>query len=107
MSDIRRVIVTADHEVVVERATAPTPGPDDALVRAVYAGVCGSDTHAQHGRHPHIRLPYAVGHEVVGVVEQVGQEVSDLAPGDRVTVEPTLPCWSCNCLLYTSPSPRD
>ena len=95
MSDTRRVIVTADHKVVVERTAVPTPGPDDALVRAVYAGVCGSDTHAQHGRHPHITLPYAVGHEVVGVVEQVGKQVSDLALGDRVTVEPTLPCWSC------------
>ena len=95
MSDIRRVVVTADHQVVVERAAAPVPGPHDALVRAVYAGVCGSDTHARHGRHPHIQLPYAVGHEVVGVVQQVGPEVSDVAPGDRVTVEPTLPCWSC------------
>ena len=95
MADIRRVIVTADHQVVVERIPAPTPGPDEALVRAVYSGVCGSDTHAQHGRHPHINLPYAVGHEVVGVVEQVGRDVADLSPGDRVTVEPTLPCWTC------------
>lgn len=95
MPDIRRVIVTPDHEVVVERTAAPTPGPSDVLVRAVYSGVCGSDTHAQHGRHPHIKLPYAVGHEVVGVVKEVGDEVSGLVPGDRVTVEPTLPCWSC------------
>lgn len=95
VSDIRRVIVDADHHVVVERIAAPTPGPGDALVRAVYSGVCGSDTHAQQGRHPHIRLPYAVGHEVVGIVEQVSADVTDLAPGDRVTVEPTLPCWTC------------
>ena len=95
MADIRRVIVTTDHQVVVEHTQAPTPGPHDALVRALYSGVCGSDTHAQHGRHQHITLPYAVGHEVVGVVQEVGDQVSDLAPGDRVTVEPTLPCWSC------------
>lgn len=95
MSDIRRVVVTADHQVVVEHTAAPIPGPRDALVRTVYSGVCGSDTHAQHGRHPLIRLPYAVGHEVVGVVERVGAEVNEVAPADRVTVEPTLPCWSC------------
>jgi 2-desacetyl-2-hydroxyethyl bacteriochlorophyllide A dehydrogenase len=95
VSDIRRVVVTEDHQVVVERTAAPTPGPHDALVRAVYSGVCGSDTHAQHGRHPNIALPYAPGHEVVGVVEGVGEEVSGLVPGDRVTVEPTLPCWRC------------
>lgn len=95
MSDIRRVIVNADHEVVVEHTVAPVPEHGEVLVRAVYSGVCGSDTHAQHGRHPHIRLPYAVGHEVVGVVEQSGADVPGFAPGDRVTVEPTLPCWSC------------
>ena len=95
MADIRRIVVNADHQVVVERTPAPTPAPGEALVRAVYSGVCGSDTHAQHGRHPHIRLPYAVGHEVVGVVQQVGADVTDFAPGDRVTVEPTLPCFSC------------
>lgn len=95
MTGIRRVVVNADHRVVVERVDTPTPGPGEALVRAVYSGVCGSDTHAQHGRHPHITLPYAVGHEVVGVVERLGAEVADVAPGDRVTVEPTLPCWAC------------
>ncbi len=95
MSDIRRVVVNPDHEVVVQRGAAPHPGPNEALVRAVYSGVCGSDTHAQHGRHPHITLPYAVGHEVVGVVEQVGEQVDTVTAGDRVTVEPTLPCWTC------------
>jgi 2-desacetyl-2-hydroxyethyl bacteriochlorophyllide A dehydrogenase len=95
VAEIRRVIVTPEHRVTVEQVPAPVPGPGEALVRARYSGVCGSDTHAQHGRHPHIALPYAVGHEVVGVVEQVGREVADLRPGDRVTVEPTLPCWTC------------
>jgi 2-desacetyl-2-hydroxyethyl bacteriochlorophyllide A dehydrogenase len=95
LQEIRRVIVTENHEVVTERIPAPEPGARDALVRAILSGVCGSDTHAQHGRHPNILLPYAVGHEVVGVVEGVGPEVTDVSPGDRVTIEPTLPCWSC------------
>ena len=95
MEEIRRVIVNENHEVVIEHTTAPKPGPRDALVRMVYAGVCGSDTHAQRGRHPNITLPYAPGHEVVGVVEDVGADVTNLVSGDRVTVEPTLPCWKC------------
>ena len=87
---MRRVMVGKDSVEVVPAAT-PVPGPDEALVRTVVAGVCGSDTHAMHGLHPFITLPYAPGHEVCGVV--VGGSV--LPAGTRVTVEPDLPCWSC------------
>jgi 2-desacetyl-2-hydroxyethyl bacteriochlorophyllide A dehydrogenase len=86
---MRRVVVTADGVQVVE-AAVPEPGPREVLVRTVAAGVCGSDTHALHGRHPFITLPYAAGHEVSGVVT-----AGPLPAGTRVTVEPDLPCWSC------------
>jgi 2-desacetyl-2-hydroxyethyl bacteriochlorophyllide A dehydrogenase len=86
---MRRVVVTSDGVRVVEAGT-PEPGPREVLVRTVVAGVCGSDTHALHGRHPFITLPYAAGHEVSGVVVD-----GALPAGLRVTVEPDLPCWSC------------
>ena len=57
---MRRVVVTTDGVEVVEVPT-PRPGPGEVLVRMVMAGVCGSDTHALHGRHPFITLPYAAG----------------------------------------------
>jgi len=87
---MRRVVVGRDGVEVVTVET-PVPGPNEALVRVVVAGVCGSDTHAMHGRHPFITLPYLPGHEVSGVV--VGGTVRPL--GQRVTVEPFLPCWNC------------
>ena len=86
---MRRVVVGANGVEIVEVAT-PVPGPREVLVRTVAAGVCGSDTHALHGRHPFITLPYAPGHEVAGTV--VG---GALPAGARVTVEPPLPCWDC------------
>jgi len=91
---MRRVVVESQGIRVV---TAPTPQPEphEVLVRSAASGVCGSDTHAAHGRHPFVALPYHPGHEVVGVVAQVGTAVSALQPGDRVTVEPDLPCWDC------------
>jgi 2-desacetyl-2-hydroxyethyl bacteriochlorophyllide A dehydrogenase len=93
-STMRRVVVSPGSIDVV-RAAVPIPGPGQALVRAVVAGICGSDTHAAHGRHPFVKLPYHPGHEVVGVVEAVGDGVTGVAAGQRVTVEPDLPCWSC------------
>jgi threonine dehydrogenase-like Zn-dependent dehydrogenase len=92
---MRRVVVHADHIEVVSDAAVPVPRPHEALVRSVVAGVCGSDTHAAHGRHPFIPIPYHPGHEVVGVVEALGSETGAMEVGHRVTVEPDLPCWEC------------
>jgi L-iditol 2-dehydrogenase len=73
----------------------PAPGLGEALVRSVLVGICGSDVHAAAGHHPFIDLPYRPGHEVVGVIEEVGPGVDGLAPGDRVVLEPNLYCGHC------------
>jgi 2-desacetyl-2-hydroxyethyl bacteriochlorophyllide A dehydrogenase len=93
---MRRVVVYPGR-IAVEAADVPAPGPDEALVRTLVAGVCGSDLHAAHGRHPFVPLPYRPGHEVVGVIEAGSRwaQGSNLALGQRVIVEPDLPCWTC------------
>jgi 2-desacetyl-2-hydroxyethyl bacteriochlorophyllide A dehydrogenase len=94
VSAMRRVVVHPGR-IAVEAAEVPAPGPGEALVRTLAAGVCGSDLHAAHGRHPFVSLPYRPGHEVVGIVESVGSEVEAARLGERVIVEPDLPCWTC------------
>jgi 2-desacetyl-2-hydroxyethyl bacteriochlorophyllide A dehydrogenase len=91
---MRRVVVAPSSIEVVESPT-PEPMSGEVLVHSVVSGVCGSDTHAAHGRHPFIELPYYPGHEVVGVVAALGPEVAGIEVGQRVTVEPDLPCWVC------------
>ena len=93
-STMRRAVVSVGSIDVVD---VPTPQPQDneVLVRSVVTGVCGSDTHAAHGRHPFIHLPYQPGHEVVGIVVRLGAGVDEVEVGTRVTVEPDLPCWTC------------
>ena len=91
---MQRVVVGAEGVAIVE-ADVPSPGPGEVLVRTVLAGICGSDTHALQGRHPFITLPYAPGHEAGGVVERVGDGVTALTAGQRVVLEPFLPCWQC------------
>ncbi|MBK0418452.1 alcohol dehydrogenase catalytic domain-containing protein [Leucobacter sp. CSA1] len=92
---MRRVVVEDVDVFAVTRTPIPRPGPGEVLVAASVAGVCGSDTHAAHGTHPFVPLPYAPGHEVVGVIRELGDGVEGWSAGDRVTVEPTLPCWEC------------
>ncbi|HEX8094743.1 zinc-dependent alcohol dehydrogenase [Jatrophihabitans sp.] len=98
-AEMRQVIVTSEHGARVRRAPVPVPAPGEALVRMTAVGICGSDTHALHGRHPFIPLPYAPGHEVLGVVEEVADGVRRVSAGQRVIVEPTLPCWACKQCL--------
>jgi 2-desacetyl-2-hydroxyethyl bacteriochlorophyllide A dehydrogenase len=93
VTSMRRVVIYSGR-IAVETTDIPAPGPNEALIRTLVAGVCGSDLHAAHGRHPFVGLPYRPGHEVVGVVETTGSTMG-AAPGQRVTVAPYLPCWSC------------
>jgi len=91
---MRRVVVHPDR-IAVESAEVPAPGSGEVLIHTLVAGVCGSDLHAAHGRHPFVPLPYLPGHEVVGIIETVGPGVQAWRPGQRVTLEPDLPCWTC------------
>ena len=92
---MRRTIVSADHVAAVQQVDVPLPATGEVLVQMTSAGVCGSDTHALAGRHPFIHLPYAPGHEVIGTVSGVADGVTEIRVGQRVVVEPTLPCWTC------------
>ena len=93
-NQMRRVVVSPNSIDVVESPT-PQPMSGEVLVHSVVSGVCGSDTHAARGRHPFIDLPYHPGHEVVGVIAALGPGVDGIEVGQRVTVEPDLPCWDC------------
>lgn len=94
-SDRRRVLVTAPNQVEVLIEPLPDMGSDEALLRLLACGVCGSDRAGVLGEHAFMKPPYYPGHEVVGEVVALGRPVDDLSVGDMVTVQPTLSCGSC------------
>ena len=67
----------------------------DAIVRITLSSICTSDLHIKHGSVPRAVLGITVGHEMVGVVEQVGEAVCRVRPGDRVTVNVETFCGEC------------
>lgn len=69
--------------------------PRDAIVRVTLGGICSSDLHIKHGSVPRAVPGITVGHEMVGVVEQVGSQVKNLHPGDRVAVNVETYCGEC------------
>ena len=73
----------------------PQFGSDDVLVRVEAAGICGSDVHGMDGSTGRRIPPLIMGHEASGVIEEVGSNVEQYKPGQRVTFDSTVYCGSC------------
>ena len=77
--------------------------PDDVNIQIRNCGICGSEIHAYHGKHPFRIPPIVSGHEASGDVVEVGPEVTEFKPGDRVVIEPHVgcgKCWYCKHGMY-------
>lgn len=95
---MQRLVATSLRTVTLQEIEIPKVQPGEILVRTLVTGVCGSDIHALQGHHPFVPLPYKPGHEVVGVIQELAPDVKGFTLGERVTIEPDLPCWNCkNC----------
>src|SRR5438874_11377558 len=77
----------------------PEIGPSEVLIRVAAAGICHSDAHYRASSSKIERLPVTLGHEVVGRVEKVGLDVTNVAPGNRVCVHYLVHCGSCEFCL--------
>jgi len=84
------------NRVRIERHPDPRiEHPNDAVIRVTRSTVCGSDLHLYHGFVPDTRIGSIFGHEFTGVVEEIGQSVQNLSPGDRVVVPFNIACGTC------------
>ncbi|MGW7365023.1 zinc-dependent alcohol dehydrogenase family protein [Streptomyces sp. NPDC054841] len=91
---MRAAIVEAPGKVSVTTVPDPSPGPRDVVVKVASCGLCGTDLHILQGEFAPT-LPIVPGHEFAGEVVAVGSEVTELAAGDRVAVDPSLHCHEC------------
>ncbi|MBB5174281.1 zinc-dependent alcohol dehydrogenase [Texcoconibacillus texcoconensis] len=80
---------------VKEVPNAKIEKPDDVLVRVTSTAICGSDLHLVHGMMPNFPEGYIIGHEPMGIVEEVGPEVEKVKKGDRVIVPFNIACGEC------------
>ena len=79
----------------IEQLADPVPRSDGVVLKVMASGVCLSDWHGWQGNDPDIKLPHVPGHELAGVVEAVGDEVTQWKLGDRVTVPFVGGCGKC------------
>jgi S-(hydroxymethyl)mycothiol dehydrogenase len=93
--EVRGVVSRKKGEPVeVTTVVVPDPGPGDAVVRVQTCGVCHTDLHYREGG-INDDFPFLLGHEAAGVVEEVGDGVTDLAPGDFVILNWRAVCGNC------------
>ncbi|MHB1133024.1 MAG: NAD(P)-dependent alcohol dehydrogenase [Chloroflexota bacterium] len=86
------------HELTFEERPRPVPAADEVLAKIKAVGICGSDLHFYHeGRigDKLVERPFVLGHEASAEVVEVGANVTNFKPGDRVCLEPGIPCRVC------------
>lgn len=92
---MRAVVIDAPGRFSLTEVPDPVAGPRDVVVRVEAVGICGTDVHVLDGEFAPTQYPIIPGHETSGVIESVGSEVDGFAPGDRVSVDPSLFCGEC------------
>jgi D-arabinitol dehydrogenase (NADP+) len=95
---VKAAVILQPKQIETQALTVPEPGPGELLVRVMASGICGTDVHIFRGEYMG-SYPIIPGHEFAGVVERVGSAITRFKVGDRVAIEPNLPCDnSVNCL---------
>src|SRR6201994_413201 len=93
--EVRGVVSMAKGAPVqIETIVVPDPGPGEAVVKVLACGVCHTDLHYREGG-INDDFPFLLGHEAAGVVESVGDGVTDIAPGDFVILNWRAVCGRC------------
>jgi L-iditol 2-dehydrogenase len=92
---MKQAVMVEPGKIEFRQVEKPTIHHGEILMRTRRIGVCGSDIHVFHGKHPYTSYPVVQGHEVGGVVAEVGQGVEGIAVGDKVTFTPQVVCGEC------------
>jgi alcohol dehydrogenase len=106
MTNMRAAVFEQKGKISIREVPRPSPGPGEALIRVTLTTICGTDVHILRGEYP-VKNGLVVGHEPVGVVEEVGVGVTGYVPGERVIVGAITPCGQCRACLSGSPSQCD
>lgn len=89
------VIWPGGERVEVENREIPSPGPGELKIGVEASGLCGTDLHIAAGEYPFATTGVTLGHEFSGTVVEVGPGVPAFEPGDRIVVDPNIPCRVC------------
>ena len=93
---MRAIVFAGPGEFSLRELPDPVPGPRDAVVQVEAVGLCGTDLHVLDGEFAPTVFPIIPGHEAAGTVLSVGEQVSNVIPGDPVALDPSFYCGECS-----------
>lgn len=88
-------IMTNPGEIIFKEVPKPKLTEDQVMIKVMNIGICGSDIHVYHGKHPFTKYPVTQGHEVSGEITELGKNVTGFFKGQKVTIEPQVYCGHC------------
>lgn len=88
-------VMTAPGEIIFREIPMPVAGKGQIVIKIMKIGICGSDIHVYHGKHPFTKYPVTQGHEVSGVIHEIGEGAEGFSVGQKVTVQPQIFCGKC------------
>jgi alcohol dehydrogenase len=100
---MRAAVFQGKGKIALREVPRPVPGVGQALIKVTLTTICGTDVHILKGEYP-VKEGLVVGHEPVGVIEELGPGVTGYQKGDRVIVGAITPCGQCRACLSGSPS---
>ncbi|WP_363324773.1 alcohol dehydrogenase catalytic domain-containing protein [Anaerolinea thermophila] len=90
-----QAVMVEPGKIKFHEVEKPLPAENQVLIAIQRIGVCGSDIHVYHGKHPYTSYPVVQGHEVSGVIAEVGTNVQGFSPGESVVFMPQVTCGEC------------
>src|SRR3954463_4283946 len=92
---MKALVLSGKERMEMQEVPTPRAGIGEVLLRVSAAGICGSDIHGFLGHSPRRKPGLVLGHEAVGVIEEMASGVSGFKPGQRVYVNPLISCGKC------------
>lgn len=92
---MKAAIFKGPHQIGIQDLPIPQPAADQVLLKILGCGVCGTDAHIYSGQLNVARPPVVLGHEITGIIEEVGHDVRFFKPGQTVSVDPVIACGTC------------
>jgi len=96
---MRTAVLNAPRKLDLVDRPKPLAGPGEVVVRTAATAVCHTDLSIYVGEHPGVKYPVVMGHESTGVIDSLGEGVSDVKPGQHVIINPIIACGRCDQCL--------